>query len=298
MKHALSCSGSEVESSGLKKSSRMGLGWLLTVVLLFGFVAPVPAQANDFYGSYKHRKPVVSYAVVSDDKKQIGINGNVLDHIGKVRVILGRNKHPHSIGIDYVLKILATDSADQQIIAELPSGISDGLHLMAERTKRGSRLSQDRAVNKGPKRRVQRPRGKRGEKDQPGSTGPARVKGMPGVPGAAGPANARGAVRGLRARPGQDGVRVGGGVTGGNLIPKSGNSGITKPTCPRSKPRCREIEDSAPVIAPDGRANANGAVRGLRARPGQGGVQAGSFGGRGGRPPIGGGGGCGKTAGC
>jgi len=227
VKHALSCSGSEVESSGLKKSSRMGLEWLLTVVLLFGFVAPVPAQANDFYGSYKHRKPMVSYAVVSDDKKQIDINGNVLHHKGKVKVILGKNKHPQSIGIDYVLKLLATDSADKQIIAELPSGISDGLHLMAERTKRGSRLSQDRAVNKGPKRRVQRPRGKRGEKDQPGSTGPARVKGMPGVPGAAGPANANGAVRGLRARPGQGGVQAvrGGGRGGRPPIGGGGGSG-------------------------------------------------------------------------
>lgn len=225
MKHALSCSGSEVESSGLKKSSRMGLGWLLTVVLLFGFVAPVPAQANDFYGSYKHRKPVVSYAVVSNDKKQIDINGNVLHHKGKVKVILGRNKHPHSIGIDYVLKILATDSADKQIIAELSSGISDGLHLITAQNNKRSRLSQDRAVNKGPKRRVQRPSGKRGEKDQPGSTGPARVKGMPGVAGPAGPANAKGAVRGLRARPRNDGIQGG---FGGGWSPPIGGGGCGK----------------------------------------------------------------------
>ena len=116
-----------------------GLAFGLSVLMNFIVVQPFDAFGDSSGGGggfLVPKKPVITFAVVNEDKDKIDINGENLHIDGKTTVILGRNGTQNT-PVDIILTVLDTDDDGKQVIVELPPGVADGTHLLTINTQRG-----------------------------------------------------------------------------------------------------------------------------------------------------------------
>ncbi len=198
MRHLLSCSGSEVENGDGERSSWYGLRLLLlTLVLALTFAAPVLADDDDDDDDKgkNNKKPVISFAVVSEDKTQIDINGENLHIDGVTTVILGRNGQ-HKTPVDLILNVLETDTEGKQVIAGIPEDqnnpgnpvvVKDGTYLLTVKTKKKHKAKFHANFGASGAGGTPGPQGPQGDQGPQGEQGIKGIQGPPGAVGATGP---------------------------------------------------------------------------------------------------------------